>query len=569
MQFQDLREKLGHSAFATSEAFPSQGPACPETDVGVDEKLHADAEKLLQVWLRGECVKNFLGSLPQYMPNASMENAISKFRSAANTLLQDSISSLAAMQTSPLVGETTCYPFSVMVMAASIASATPMALLLDTVLAVLHSLVHKHFHLNLGRWENRSRYWFVGSADTGEGKRGAMKPVIQAAQKVLRNSAGLMVGNPADDFHMQQSCTSAAAIDKLRSTDGYLLLHSDEAGQCLDLTFSGTSAGGTRKSEHVDLTMFLDAAHGDEFSHTTMLDRKKACKREPTHRSDPVCEPTPLTVATNMQVCWLQQELYFLQYWALAAHTKPIGLVQRCLFSFGRALPAPDPAMNTFWKDIFLPFLESIFSTTLTTFGPKASEVAEQPLSMTRSQEQLLFQLEELLKVFSSRRRLNAVAKGAMPKCLYWLGTCIRTNFLLEHCMGAYIQGLRSPPGLSLVVQDANVLSALNFLTQRYLFGIMVVATSVAERSWCTISEQPKHVIDNITEYILQVLRAIPFPSISRKDIFHACLELAWLAKRGDHSDQLRAQDCLTKIFEGLQDLARNLDMFSFLPRIP
>ena len=135
--------------------------------------------------------------------------------------------------------------------------------------------------------------------------------------------------------------------------------------------------------------------------------------------------------------------------------------------------------------------------------------------------------------------------------------------------MGAYIQGLRSPPGLSLVVQDANVLSALNFLTQRYLFGIMVVATSVAERSWCTISEQPKHVIDNITEYILQVLRAIPFPSISRKDIFHACLELAWLAKRGDHSDQLRAQDCLTKIFEGLQDLARNLDMFSFVPLIP
>lgn len=498
-----------------------------------------------------------------------MDNAISKFRSAANTLLQDSISSLAAMQTSPLVGETTCYPFAVMVMAASIASATPMALLLDTVLAVLHSLVHKHFHLNLGRWENRSRYWFVGSADTGEGKRGAMKPVIQAAQKVLRNSAGLMVGNPADDFHMQQSCTSAAAIDKLRSTDGYLLLHSDEAGQCLDLNFSGTSAGGTKKSEHVDLTMFLDAAHGDEFSHTTMLDRRKACKREPTHRSDPVCEPTPLTVATNMQVCWLQQELYFLQYWALAAHTKPIGLVQRCLFSFGRALPAPEPAMNTFWKDIFLPFLDSIFTSILTTFGPKASEVAEQPLSMTRSQEQLLFQLEELLKVFSSRRRLNAVAKGAMPKCLYWLGTCIRTNFFLEHCMGAYIQCLRSPPGLSLVVQDAHVLTAMNFLTQRYLFGIMVVATSVAERSWCTISDEPKHVIDNITEYILQVLRASPFPSIWRKDIFHACLELAWLAKRGDHSDQLRAQDSLTKIFEGLQDLPRSLDMFSYFSFVP
>ena len=297
------------------------------------------------------------------------------------------------MQTTPLLAETTCYPFAVMVMAASMASATPVALLLDTVASVLHSLVNKSFHLNLGRWENKSRYWVVGTAETGEGKRGAMKPVVQAAIQVLRNGAGLMAGNPSDDSHMQQSCTTAAAIDKLRGTDGYLLLHSDEAGQCLDLSFSGTSAGGTKKGEHVDLTLFLDAAHGDEFSHTTILDRKKAAKRDPVHRCDPVQEPPPMTVSTNMQVCFLQQELYFLQYCFLTAFTKPIGLVQRCLFSFGRALPAPDPSFNLFWKEVFVPFLERIFTCAVNTFGPKAADPTIQPLSMSSQHEQVVFQL--------------------------------------------------------------------------------------------------------------------------------------------------------------------------------
>ena len=133
--------------------------------------------------------------------------------------------------------------------------------------------------------------------------------------------------------------------------------------------------------------MFLDAAHGDKFSHTTMLDRKRAARREPTHRLDPVQEPPPTTVSTNMEVSWLQQELYFLQYWCLAAFTKPIGLVQRCLFSFGRALPAPEPSWNAFWRQGFLPFLESIFQFTLTTFGPKAPEATTQPLCITPEQE--------------------------------------------------------------------------------------------------------------------------------------------------------------------------------------
>ena len=49
------------------------------------------------------------------------------------------------MQTTTLLAETTCYPFAVMVMAASMASATPVALLLDTVASVSAQLGQQVF----------------------------------------------------------------------------------------------------------------------------------------------------------------------------------------------------------------------------------------------------------------------------------------------------------------------------------------------------------------------------------------------------------------------------------------
>lgn len=523
------------------------------TERTAEDMLRADAACLLQTWLEKRCVLTFLQSLPEYAPAASLDTCIDKFRAAVQTLLQDRVSSSAAMQTAPFLAETTSYPFAVMLLAASMASATPPSLLCDTVIAVMHSLLHKDFHLQLGRWQNKSRYWSVGTADTGEGKRGAMKPIIQTAQRVLRSASGLSPGSQADDFHFQQSCTTAAAIDKLRRTDGYLLLHSDEAGACLDLSFSGSSAGATKKGEHVDLTMFLDSAHGDEFSHTTMLDRRRHAKKEPTHPHDPVQDIPPLTVSTNMQVCWLQQELYFLQYWCLAAHTKPIGLVQRCLFSFGRALPAPEPKLNLFWKEVFLPFVEHIFNFVLHFLGPRAVDAENRSLTITATQEQLLFQLEELLKVFSSSRHLSSVARGAMPKCLYWLGTVIRTNFLLNEAIKSYQKRSDMWALQCWEASDANFLTAVNFLSQRYLFGMMVVATSVMEMSWCRLADDPKHKLDATTQAVLQVLRAHPVSQLTVAELFQACLDLGWLSRRGNAVEQNEAKLQVHKIFCALQ----------------
>ena len=80
--------------------------------------------------------------------------------------------------------------------------------------------------------------------------------------------------------------TTAAAIEKVRATSAYLLLHSDDAGRCVSVPVA--QGGKIDRGEHVDLTYFLDAAHGDEFSHQTCRDREKWFKEKPVHPSEPV-----------------------------------------------------------------------------------------------------------------------------------------------------------------------------------------------------------------------------------------------------------------------------------------
>lgn len=82
-----------------------------------------------------------------------------------------------------------------------------------------------------------------------------------------------MLGRLEDNFHLQQPCTTAAAVDKLR-------------GQCLDLSFPASSASAARKVEHADLTMFLDAAHVGEVGRTRK--NRPWAARPQRHRPDKI-----------------------------------------------------------------------------------------------------------------------------------------------------------------------------------------------------------------------------------------------------------------------------------------
>ena len=163
-----------------------------------------------------------------------------------------------------------------------------------------------------------------------------MKPFIAAMQRALEKNSATAVGRSWDTFHYQQASTSAHAERKLRSCDAYLTVHSDEAGPLLCPALASGGTAGPHK--YVDLTFYLNAAHGNEYSRGTLLERQRLEKENsrPPHPAEPVAEPCGVTLdPTNFHILFLQQELYFETWWAQLAARKPMGLAQRCLFCFG------------------------------------------------------------------------------------------------------------------------------------------------------------------------------------------------------------------------------------------
>ena len=81
-----------------------------------------------------------------------------------------------------------------------------------------------------------------GFAAAGHGKSPTIKPLIQLLLHALHEETC-------------QSSTTAAAIEKVRATSAYLLLHSDDAGRCVSIPVA--QGGKTNRGEHVDLTYFF------------------------------------------------------------------------------------------------------------------------------------------------------------------------------------------------------------------------------------------------------------------------------------------------------------------------
>lgn len=76
------------------------------------------------------------------------------------------------------------------------------------------------------------------------------------------------------------------------------------------------------------------------------------------------------------------------------------------------------------------------------------------------------------------------------------------------------------------------------------------------------IADDPKHQFHTATEYILTVLRSVPFPIITVDDVCQACLDLGWLWRRGSPEERAHADSMLSKIFYTLQDMAADILFF-------
>ena len=156
-----------------------------------------------------------------------------------------------------------------------------------------------------------------GPANIGDGKSPGMKCFVNTMVDVLSANMRHAVGYPSDRFHFQQSGTSASAIDKLLNCDGF---PRDLLPRCNAVSLSSSG----------------DAAHGDEFSHTTQRMRQKAATEVLVNPARPVANKPKLRVdPTNVHVLLLQQEVLSANWWPQVIPKKPVGLAQRFLFAFG------------------------------------------------------------------------------------------------------------------------------------------------------------------------------------------------------------------------------------------
>ena len=460
-----------------------------------------DVETLLQIYVTGgkdlTGVWAFLASLPPSVhdvqhPSSTAANAHIVLERYLEDLLKDNINANAAFDMQDFLGDTLHYPLAVLLQATCVAHGWPLVFVIDCVFSILSSLVNKHLYLQLGQYKCRHRYWSNGVAPAGAGKSPCMKPFTKLVSEVMRNNGTLTVGARSDNFHFVQSSTTAAGIDQLRKCQAYLMMWSTDAGRCLSLKFA--NGGETDPGKHMDLAFFLDAAHGDEFSHQTMETRRKIGKVIAINPAAPVPETEAIMLdPTNVNVMWLIQLTVFAMYWCQVARNWPIGLVQRILFSFAGAVCTRRQArFKRFFDDVTSPIIRKLFSAILGHLGPKTNGFPGIFFDLTAEQQRSVEEIEQTLQEYThSSRRTTALLCSSLPKCMYWLGCSITLNHVVATVLPCILAAgpnakdspfIQPPPTFDgSKISDATFLTGVLFVVKRYMFGQCVLNKCVTE----------------------------------------------------------------------------------------
>ena len=185
--------------------------------------------------------------------------------------------------------------------------------------------------------------------------------------------------------------------------------------------------------ETLGLTHFFDAAHGGEFSHTNKLERQRYLgKKRCSDPKGPVPADMELHIKhTNVHFLFLQQEHHFSNFFAQATATRPTGLAQRFLFSFGAYENPGHQDHHGFFEQIAAPLLSRLFELTCTRYGPRIPDAEDLTFQVSEAQESVVAALSKTVAVFA-RRSGRSAFRSALPKSLYWLGSSILTNHVLE-----------------------------------------------------------------------------------------------------------------------------------------
>ena len=487
------------------ELQPGSLHSLPDATVTAD--LSTDVVTLLRLYSGAGDPVSFLSSLPLFAASGLCHENLPKCLEAeCDMLVREQINAAAALECRFAFADTMLYPLAVLLQATAVSVGMPSIFYVDVVLGLVNSLFERHLAVDLKRFPtaSRNRYWVASVANVGEGKSPATAPIVGLLQEVLAKHPHLLPGVAADRFHYQQGSTSAFARDKLRACDGYLTVYSDEAGPCLSAKYA--SGGDIDPYKHIDLGLFLNAAHGGEFDFATLRERlqvvgrKKSCDPKGAVPMEEGLQLNP----TNVHFLFLQQEYYFNHFWAQLAADKPVGLAHRFLFSFGAYENPPPNNLSGFFASVAAPILRRLFELVLLRFGPKVVAASDLVFSVSAAQSASIGAIHELVTAF--KRRETSVAQPlrlAMPKRMYWLATALMTTHVLEQ-LWPFVFSSSMPSKYTTEIGDACFFSACRFLHRRFLRGHAILSVNAREQSWL-----PQRVVRQSQDeaFFLRVLR--------------------------------------------------------------
>lgn len=516
--------------------------------------MDRDAQTLLALFERAGDWRSFLHDLPLYNHDTTLQEVTKVFEGAVSQLWYDKVNSIAALQVRLYIADSLPYPFLVLLEATRRAIGIPAPFYIDIVTGLIHAVLHKHTYVKMGRWKSKSRHWWVGTDNVGEGKSISMKSLVDTMVSALAECSAHACGVESDRFHVQQYGTTAAAIDKLRSADGYLCIYCPDAGRCLCM--AAASGGKTDPHEFINLECFLDAAHGDEFNHSTKLDRQKAMKLPKKNPVDPVPSmPTLHIDPTNVTVLFLQQDLYFQKYWARIAREHSVGLPQRCLLAFGGDMdPAPKKWFNLL-DEVCLPLIKQLFKDVIRSVGPKITRCETPVFHTSALQDEVVADLELRVKLYQRRAGTPPELKEAFPKSLYWLGTACLSNHLIAAFWRHAVRSSTHCPAIPGQISDDTFVAAVHFMFRRYLAGQSVLAVTAREAAWASRDIPSEVNPADLTQVLVRIVRGCAGAVIRQEHIEMLDLELKiGLSQVGTLVWQ-QAQHKLEALWQGLEDI--------------
>ena len=175
-------------------------------------------------------------------------------------------------------------------------------------------------------------------------------------------------------------------------------------------------------------------------------------------------------------------------------------------------------------QDVTLPILEQLFTIVLLRLGPR-TPLPHENFALTSAQEAAVDNLAEIQALFEARESVRKTFRQAMPKTMYWLGTSVLLNHIMQHCWPHALGGTL-PEAVPAQVSDGAFCSAVAFVHRRYAYGHAVLSVSVQEAAWMAPDSFARKGADDIMPTVLKVLRSNPGSCVTFDHVLQAQLGL-------------------------------------------